>query len=58
MIALIFYCLIIYGFVVAIQPLIIMILTFIRDTWDKYQEWDKKRIKKTEKSVCFATEVV
>ena len=45
MIALIFYCLIIYGFVVAIQPLIIMILTFIRDTWDKYQEWDKKRIK-------------
>lgn len=45
MIALIFYCFIIYGFVVAIQPIINIILLFIRDTWDKYIEWDKKRIK-------------
>ena len=45
MIELIFYCMLIYGFIVAIEPIILIILTFIRDTWDKYKELDKKRIK-------------
>ena len=44
MIALIFYTLLAYGIAMAIKPLIDMILLFIRDTWDKYQELDKKRI--------------
>ena len=45
MIALIFYALLAYGIAIAIKPLIDIILLFIRDTWDKHQEWDKKRIK-------------
>ena len=45
MLTIMFYGLLIYGLVIAINPLINILLLFIRDTWDKYIEWDKKRIK-------------
>ena len=45
MIALIFYALLAYGIAIAIKPLIDIMLLFNRDTWDKHQEWDKKKIK-------------
>ena len=45
MLTIIFYSLLIFGLVIAINPLINLLLLFIRDTWDKYIEWDKKRIK-------------
>ena len=45
MISIVFYSLTIVGIVIAVKPLIDLFLTFIRDTWDKYQEWDKIRIK-------------
>jgi hypothetical protein len=44
MLTIIFYSLLIFGLVIAINPLINLLLLFIRDTWDKYIEWDKKRI--------------
>lgn len=44
LIEIIFYFLVIIGLTASITPLINNILLFIRDTWDKYQEWDKKRI--------------
>ena len=45
MIDLIFYSLLAYGLVMAVKPLINLILVFIRDTWDKQQEWNKNRTK-------------
>ena len=56
MIVIIFYSLMIVGFVMAIKPIIMMILTFIRDTivkskeisrdkWHDLGELDRKRIK-------------
>jgi len=45
MLTIMFYGLLIYGLVIAINPLINILLLFIRDTWDKYIEWDKRRIK-------------
>ena len=44
LIEIIFYFLVIIGLTASITPLINNILLFIRDTWDKYQEWDKKRV--------------
>ena len=46
MIAIMFYSFMIYGLILAIEPIIKVVLVFIRDTWDKQQEWDKQRIKR------------
>tara|TARA_R100000458_G_scaffold50256_1_gene50332 strand:+ start:310 stop:603 length:294 start_codon:yes stop_codon:yes gene_type:complete len=46
MVAIMFYSLLAYGLAIAIKPFIDELLLFIRNTWDMYQEWDKKRIKR------------
>ena len=46
MVELMFYSLLLYGILIAVEPIINIILTFIRDTWDKHQEWSKKREKR------------
>ena len=45
MISIVFYGLLIYGIIIAITPLIDILVFYIKDTWYKCIEGDKKRIK-------------